>query len=201
MGERFEIVIETKCVENDRGEKDNVFELSSKELKKREVELLDICTSKYAEYKVVNKAEDPSLVGSAKAKREPLAADWLKKYQGPVMCCYKLVRIRCKIFGLQTKAESYLVTMERDVFLRVHRLVFCWLEDWFDLSLEQVLEAEKKFLTEMTEKISKGSEQRKKLEEEAKNFKVDEKQMAEAQSNSDNFGPSSPPDSPKQEIK
>ncbi len=35
-----------------------------------------------------------------------------------------------------------MLVAERDIFLRFHRLVFCWLDNWCDLTLEQVTEAE-----------------------------------------------------------
>lgn len=48
---------------------------------------------------------DPKLYVSKKASRGPLREDW-KETSDPIMCCYKLVEVEFKWFGLQTVVES-----------------------------------------------------------------------------------------------
>lgn len=40
-----------------------------------------------------------------------------------LMCAYKVVTIRTKIFGLQTRLENWIMDFERDIFLRFHKQV------------------------------------------------------------------------------
>lgn len=73
MKDKFQIVVETQHVGNDRGEQDNVLNLSADDLKKREVVKIDVVNDPVDgqdEY-------DPSKYKSEKTGRGPLAKDWL----------------------------------------------------------------------------------------------------------------------------
>jgi hypothetical protein len=52
--------------------------------------------------------EDPSKFKSTKTDRGPLeGGDWDKRIK-PVMCCYKLVTVEFKWWGLQGKIEKFI---------------------------------------------------------------------------------------------
>jgi Mg-chelatase subunit ChlI len=91
---------------------------------------------------------------------------WQKKVDH-VMCAYKLVTIKVAVFGFQTKAESYAMGTETQIFLKFHQQLFCWLDEWYGLSLSEILEQEKKIYAEMNKRLEKDDAETK-PEDEAK---------------------------------
>jgi len=88
-----------------------------------------------ADYKV---DEDPSKFKSQKTGRGPLVGkDWKHNVQ-PVMTCYKLVTCEFKWFGLQTRIEGFIQKAERRLFTNFHRQVFCWIDGWYGLTMEDI---------------------------------------------------------------
>ncbi|RWS16681.1 phosphatidylinositol transfer protein alpha isoform-like protein, partial [Dinothrombium tinctorium] len=74
----------------------------------------------------------------------------------PVMTCYKLVTVEFKWFGLQNKVESFIQKTERRIFLNFHRQVFCWIDRWYGLTIEDIRELEDKTKKELDELRIKG---------------------------------------------
>lgn len=121
----------------DVGNQQNVHELSPDKLKIREVVHIDIANDPIAsaDYK---EDEDPTKFQSRKTDRGPLVGkDWKNKVQ-PVMTCYKLVTCEFKWFGLQTRVESFIQKAERRLFTNFHRQVFCWIDRWYGLTMEDI---------------------------------------------------------------
>ncbi len=58
--------------------------------------------------------------------------------QQSCMWVYKVVICECKIWGLQSKIESKIMEVERSLFLRLHRRMYCSIDDWINLSMEQI---------------------------------------------------------------
>jgi len=85
-----------------------VHNLPEKELKKREVEIIDI-TSPVPE-KDYKEDEDPTKFHSEKTGRGPLEEGWIEKAD-PVMCAYKLVTVEFKWWGLQTRVENFMMSV------------------------------------------------------------------------------------------
>jgi len=152
MADSFTFTIESRHF-NDDGKQENVHNLTAEQLKKREVDFIDIASDKI-EKKDYNKDEDPSLVRSVKAERGPLTEGWKDKQ--PLMCCYKLVTVEFKMFPIQGKVEKFLQTFERDLFFKFHRQVYCWLDDWFGMSLEDVRNFEAKIKQDLDNKLKTG---------------------------------------------
>jgi len=140
IGDRFTFTIESRHF-NDNGSQENVHNLTPEQLKKREVDFIDIAADKI-DKKEYKKEEDPTLVKSEKTGRGPLTEGWKEKQ--PLMCCYKLVTVEFHMFGLQGKVESYLHNFERNLFLRFHRQVYCWLDEWFGMTMEDIRKYENK---------------------------------------------------------
>lgn len=154
----FRIEIDTIARNCPNGEPDNnVFCLSPEQLEKREIVNIDI-TDPIADcdYKP---DEDPALFKSVKTGRGPLTRkphDWTKNTKMPIMCCYKLVFLEFKMFGLQTKCENYLKNMYKQLFTIFHRQVFCWLDKWYGLKMEEVRQLENDLAKDLVKQIGQG---------------------------------------------
>jgi len=168
MGDSFTFIIESRH-ENDDGKQENVLNVPPELLKKREVEFINIA-DKLEDKKAYKKEEDPTLVRSEKANRGPLTEGWQE--QKPLMCCYKLVTAEFKMFGFQGKVESFLMKFERDLFFNFHRQVYCWLDQWFGMTMDDIREIETKTKKDLEEKLKEGE---KKEGDDKKDEKKDDK--------------------------
>lgn len=136
MKNNFVLIIETLHLP-DSGDNANVHELAADKLKSREVVPIDIANDPIAtnDYKP---AEDPTKFKSEKTGRGPLVGpDW-KQNVTPVMTCYKLVTCEFKWFGLQSRVESFIQKTERRLFTIFHRQLFCWMDRWYGLTMEDI---------------------------------------------------------------
>ncbi|KAF5911700.1 hypothetical protein HPG69_015677 [Diceros bicornis minor] len=73
----------------------------------------------------------------------------------PYMCAYKLVTVKFKWWGLQNKVENFIHKQERRLFTNFHRQLFCWLDKWVDLTMDDIRRMEeetKRQLDEMRQK-------------------------------------------------
>jgi hypothetical protein len=150
LGDRFSITITTRYLP-DAGTSENAHNRTPEELKERSgVDIIDIANdpidpSKYKE------EEDPALYESKKTGRGKLGKDWIKNTT-PMMCSYKECAVQLRIWGIQTSGESYIHKVAlRDVFLSGHRQAFCWLDEWFGMTMDDV----RKFEAETKEELDK----------------------------------------------
>jgi len=136
MKENFYIKVESYHLPG-RGDLENVHELTPEQLKVREVINVDIAHAEVspADYKA---EEDPLKVKSEKTGRGPLVSKTWRQEVDPVMTCYKLVTIEFKWFGLQTKAESIILSTQNRLFLNFNRQVFCWMDKWYGMTMEDI---------------------------------------------------------------
>lgn len=147
FGEKFFLSVETMHLD-DNGNSENAVNLSADDLKARKVDYVDIAkedpSSKF------QPEADPRTFKSTKTGRGPLAADF-KNNTSPVMTCYKVVKLRFKVFGLQSKIESWGHSAGiRSPFLEYHRKIFCWIDEWINMTVDDIreMEAETKRITE-----------------------------------------------------
>ncbi|XP_064612187.1 LOW QUALITY PROTEIN: phosphatidylinositol transfer protein alpha isoform-like [Liolophura sinensis] len=154
MKENFYLIIETMHYP-DRGESENVHSLSEAKLKDRQVVLIDITDTKCLRASDIKADEDPSKFKSQKTGRGPLGPGWIKT-ANPVMCCYKLVTIHFKWWGLQNKVESYVMKQEQRIFSNFHRQVFCWTDKWYDLTMDDIRALEDKTKQELDKQRQEG---------------------------------------------
>jgi len=155
LGEKFTFTIESRHAADD-GTQPNPHGLDEKQLKAREmVDVIDIGIDK-VEKKDYKKEEDPSLVRSEKASRGPLAEGWIKS-SNPIMCCYKLVTVEFKVFGMQSKVERYMMDMERNIFLKFHRQVYSWLDEWYGWTMDDVRKYEDQTKKDLENKLKGGA--------------------------------------------
>ncbi|KAG0306774.1 hypothetical protein BGZ98_001735 [Dissophora globulifera] len=143
MKEYFSVTVESLHVEGDRGQLVNALSLSQDILKQREVVTINVATDpKQYTIQTFNAAkEDVTTFRSTKALRGPLQGDWVKTCD-PVMTCYKLVSIDFKWRGLQTRTEAFMHSVERDLFTKFHRELFCSMDGWHGLTMKDIREKE-----------------------------------------------------------
>ncbi|XP_071537192.1 phosphatidylinositol transfer protein alpha isoform-like [Panulirus ornatus] len=155
MKEDFLISIETLHVP-DRGTSENIHRLTSEKWSTVEVVTVDIANDPIsaADYKP---EEDPTMFMSSKTGRGPLQGPqwWLKSE--PVMTCYKLVTCEFRWFGLQARVEKYIQDFERRVFTIFHRQVFCWLDQWYGLTIDDIRCLENRTKKELDQQRQDGT--------------------------------------------
>ncbi|XP_038055590.1 phosphatidylinositol transfer protein beta isoform-like [Patiria miniata] len=153
--EKMSLTIET-WHKPDRGELHNVHNLPPEKLAKRDVINIDIAHDKIkdSDYKP---EFDPKKVASAKLNRGPLTDPNWRKTCEPHMCAYKLVTIEFIWFGLQGMVESWVQTAERKVFTNFHRQVYCWMDKWAGLTMEDIRAIEDQTQKDLNE-MRKGGE-------------------------------------------
>lgn len=149
----FNIDIESKYLP-DYGDSENVFDIGKKELASRSIDYVDIVNDPINpnEYKI---DEDPSLFRSSKTPRGPLTAQWqdelksnsnksratstLNSHTVKYMCVYKLCRIECAFWGCQSRVEKLISeSVLRHMILMSHRQAWCWQDEYFELSMDDV---------------------------------------------------------------
>ncbi|XP_048869000.1 cytoplasmic phosphatidylinositol transfer protein 1-like [Brienomyrus brachyistius] len=146
---KFSIHIETKYEDN-CGTNENIFVLE-KNAFDTEVCFLDIAHDDIPErhYRI---SEDPGIFSSTKTGRGPLKKGW-RENDNPVMCSYKLVAVKFEVWGLQTRVEQFVHKVIRDILLVGHRQAFTWVDEWYDMSMEEVREFERRIQRATNEKI------------------------------------------------
>ncbi|KAJ7994255.1 hypothetical protein DPEC_G00263990 [Dallia pectoralis] len=160
MKEDFFIKIET-WHKPDLGTGENVHQLDPATWKTVEVVPIDIADGDQvapADYKA---EEDPSLFKSVKTSRGPLGPNWKKELVSntdcPRMCAYKLVTVKFKWWGLQNKVESFIHKQEKRIFTNFHRQLFCWIDKWVELTMQDIRRMEAETQKELEEMRRKGS--------------------------------------------
>jgi len=73
------------------------------------------------------KEEYPQVMVSPFDTRSPGQTDQDLGEMPHCMTCYKLVSVKFKWFGLQSRVEKYVHTAEKRIFTLFHRQVFCWM--------------------------------------------------------------------------
>ncbi|XP_048199020.1 membrane-associated phosphatidylinositol transfer protein 2 isoform X7 [Perognathus longimembris pacificus] len=154
--EKFSIDIET-FYKTDAGENPDVFSLSPVEKNQLITDFIDIVKDPVPpnEYKT---EEDPKLFQSAKTHRGPLSDNWIEEYKKrllPVMCAYKLCKVEFRYWGMQSKIERFIHdTGLRRVMVRAHRQAWCWQDEWYGLSMENIRELEREAQLMLSRKMA-----------------------------------------------
>lgn len=137
FGARFQLEVESMIVDDDRGEHPNALNLSPEVLAVRKIDYIDIVADENQEGGYDAK-ENPGKFKSKVTNRGPLSANFYKDCT-PVMCVYKVVTCKCEFGPFQNKAESVCLSAGmRDLLLPFHRQIFCWIDDWFNMTMEQI---------------------------------------------------------------
>uniref|UniRef100_G3WL80 Phosphatidylinositol transfer protein membrane associated 2 n=1 Tax=Sarcophilus harrisii TaxID=9305 RepID=G3WL80_SARHA len=156
--EKFSIDIET-FYKPDAGDSANVFNLSPVEKRQTTLDPIDIVKDPIPpnEYKL---EEDPRLFRSVKTKRGPLSEDWIEECLRhpthlPIMCAYKLCKVEFRYWGMQSKIERFIHDVGlRKVMVRAHRQAWCWQDEWYGLTIEDIRELEKEAQLMLSRKMA-----------------------------------------------
>ena len=156
MKQGFQIKLESYHYP-DRGQSDNIHELSPAQLSKREVIVMDIAdTVPQGDY---DANFDPTTYVSKKTGRGPLKNMPGQKWQhsvNPVMTCYKLITIEFKWLGLQGQMEAFIMRQQRRLLVNFHRQVFCWTDEWYGMTIEDIRRLEEETKAELEQKRLTG---------------------------------------------
>ncbi|KAF0032629.1 hypothetical protein F2P81_014919 [Scophthalmus maximus] len=136
---KFSIHIETKYEDN-KGSNDNIFSSEPRD-DETEVCFVDIAYDDIPE-RHYKESEDLRSFKSKKTTRGSLQEGWIGT-QDPIMCSYKLVTVKFEVWGLQTRVEQFVHKVIRDVLLLGHRQAFAWVDEWIDMTMEEVREYER----------------------------------------------------------
>lgn len=97
--------------------------------------------------------EDLKIWQSKKKARGPLGQDWTKSDIKPMMCSYKLVSVSFEVWGLQTRVEDYVHRAIREILLVGHRQAVAWLDQWIEMSEEDVRQFENQMQSVTNDKV------------------------------------------------
>ena len=84
-----------------------------------------------------------------------MAADWSETTQ-PVMCCYKLVTAHFKWTGFQNHIEKLIHKNYPRLFIKFHREVFCWIDKWYDLTMDDIRKYEEETAENLRKQLEHG---------------------------------------------
>ncbi|XP_035261615.1 cytoplasmic phosphatidylinositol transfer protein 1-like [Anguilla rostrata] len=146
---KFSIHIETKYEDN-CGINENIFTMEKSNCD-TEVCFLDIAIDDIPE-RHYKSSEDLRCFRSLKTGRGPLKEGWRESSQ-PIMCSYKLVAVKFEVWGLQTRVEQFVHKVIRDILLVGHRQAFAWVDEWYDMTMDEVREYERNTQEATNEKI------------------------------------------------
>jgi len=157
MKDSFKVVIESLHLP-DNGKSQNVLGKDKKELDITVIDLLDVIKEKSNMTGAVD--GNPVEYVSKSAKRGPLDPNTWLETADPIMTCYKTVSIHCKWgIGLQNTLENFLMDKYRSTFLAFHQQIWCWTDEWFGMSMEELRELEDKTKEELKKKILEAEKQ------------------------------------------
>ncbi|KAI4373514.1 hypothetical protein MLD38_011633 [Melastoma candidum] len=149
---KFRLTVETiHTAEN--GQLENVHGLNKEQLASRQVEKIDIASSStdYWSYVIGSNTTDFSSFKSARSGRGPLSDGWQSQCN-PVMTAYKLVTVDAPYWGFGYRLEQAMLSGERALFIESHRNCFCWIDEWYGLSLQQVRELDQQNQASLNER-------------------------------------------------
>ncbi|MCI4388100.1 hypothetical protein PGIGA_G00081650 [Pangasianodon gigas] len=159
--EKFSIDIET-YYKPDTGNQNNVFNLSSAEKRQRDIDPIDIVKDVIAPHEYLAE-EDPKLYKSVKTQRGPLSDNWIEEISHnpgkmPVMCAYKLCKVEFRYWGMQSKIERFIHDVGlRKVMVRAHRQAWCWQDEWYGLTMEDIRQLELETQLALAKKMAQFS--------------------------------------------
>ncbi|XP_047426001.1 membrane-associated phosphatidylinositol transfer protein 2-like isoform X7 [Mugil cephalus] len=159
--EKFSIDIET-YYKPDTGNQVDVFNLSSAEKRQRTVDPIDIVKDYIPPHEYLVE-EDPKLYQSVKTRRGPLTEDWIEEINqnlahSAVMCAYKLCKVEFRYWGMQSKIERFIHDVGlRKVMVRAHRQAWCWQDEWYGLTIEDIRQLELETQLALAKKMAQFS--------------------------------------------
>jgi hypothetical protein len=155
LRDRFSLTVES-WHKDDVLDLENVHELPPEKLKQREVIYVDISKTEHMDPKDVSSESDPTTFRSIKTNRGPLKDGWINQSK-PRMCCYKLITIKFKVFGFETRVESFIAKTQLNMLLKFHRQLFCLIDQWFGLTMEDIRRLEDDAKRDLAQMLAKNT--------------------------------------------
>lgn len=147
---------------------ENPLELSKDKLKQRKVVNVDIANDPISKANYIPDA-DPKTFKSVKTGRGPLIGPrWWEECEH-VMTCYKVVTCSIKWFGIQRRLERFVLDTETRLFRNFHRRVFCYIDKWYGMTMDEIRQLEKETKRELDRKRIDGPRKGQLLQEENDN--------------------------------
>ncbi|XP_038836083.1 phosphatidylinositol transfer protein, beta, like isoform X4 [Salvelinus namaycush] len=159
MKDDFFIKIET-WHKLDMGTTENPHGLSPEEWEEAEVVPIDIADRSQVDDVDYKPEEDPAIFHSEKTGRGPLGPGWKKELHNsncPYMTAYKLVTVHFRWWGLQGRVENFIHKQEKRLFTNFHRQLFCWLDRWVNLTMDDIRRMEEETQRELDQMRNEGS--------------------------------------------
>lgn len=153
MGSDFIMIVDSIHLPYKKGDviPDNLLNLNEEELKMRKIVYLDIMNDKPAPNPERDLKdwicsdlgiEKPLLKGNENENDVP---EWSKSFDGEMMIAVKVVKFMFRWRCLQTIVENFAVnSFYHNLFIDNHRAMFRWADGWAKMSLDDVVEFEKK---------------------------------------------------------
>ncbi|CBK24652.2 uncharacterized protein [Blastocystis hominis] len=153
---RFQIVLEMKYVNQDRGTIENIFNLSEEQLKSRTVQHYDVCDAYKSE--IIPDNENICKFSSQHISGSPLSPGWWRNRPLNTMCCqYWLLHINFHFFGLQQLGETLIFRNQCYMNRQTERQMLTMIDSWIHLSEEDIYRLELEGMDELKNKM-KSSE-------------------------------------------
>ena len=72
------------------------------------------------------------------------------------MCCYKLYKVEFKWRLIQSAVQSLIMKAVRRLLLNFHRQVFCWIDKWHGLTIEDIRKIEDQTKLDLDKQRNEG---------------------------------------------
>lgn len=154
MKDNFRMIITSLHQEGTKIE-ENALGLSDAKLGQRSVDLLDIVND-FADVRDFKESEDPSSFQSKKTQRGPLKGTYWIHDQPVAITIYKVVDLHLNWNGWESKLQDKLLKVVRRTLLRFNRTVFCLMDDWVQLSINDVRKIEDEVKKELDSMRDQG---------------------------------------------
>uniref|UniRef100_A0A8C5HXT4 Phosphatidylinositol transfer protein beta isoform n=1 Tax=Gouania willdenowi TaxID=441366 RepID=A0A8C5HXT4_GOUWI len=145
MKDNFEIKIET-WHKPDLGTTENVHKLDAETWKYVAVVPIDIADRSQVSSSDYKEHEDPAKFKSVKTGRGPLGPTWKNEVKTlHIPQCNVLKMSTCHLYSL------CVLQQEKRIFNNFHRQLFCWIDKWVELSMEDIRRMESETQRELEE--------------------------------------------------
>ncbi len=67
-----------------------------------------------------------------------------------------MVREKFKWFGIQSRVENLIMTQEERLFRNFHRQLFCWMDEWYGLTMQDIRALEAATVDELNKERKEG---------------------------------------------
>jgi len=131
---------------------ENALDLSQETLNSMKVVDLDIANTYYLKPGDIVADTDPCTFRSDVTGRGPLEDGWSETSE-PRIVVYKVCTVYFKMFGWQNKVENYIHASYPRLFTKFHREMFCWIDEWYNLTTEELDEHERSVAEQLRRNI------------------------------------------------